>query len=499
MAFKSLDTSLQDVLVVVFRRKWLLTGVMLCTLVVAVGWVFLIRRDMYQVSAKVLVKIGYEQAASSNVSGAPLMITGERLQDVNSEAEILKSNDLLVLLVDRFGLDKPETPGSPPPGFLPRLRFQARRMVASLREWKDQLMIRAGLREAVPRRDMVIDELRKGLLVAAERNSNVISIALITPERTYAATLLNALLDAYQTFRLKLYQDRGAVAFFRNQAAASGAELQASEAGLRDFEKNWDISAIERQIEVLLTQISELEAQVREATIAFNETSDKSRRLEEQMQSADHNLGLLGVFPAASFPDILLQQLAALDREREALRMTELDNSLRVRNNRSQFKVVAATLAANLRSTAAERKSVLDARTAALARVRSELGALRDRRSEWTALKRKARILEENYYVYRKKLDEAVAMSAMEMNRMGNVMVVSQAADPVAPLGTRKLTLLGICLLVGLVVGLAWAAIAEFFDTRVYEVGTVEERLGTVLAVAPLAPRRRWLRRHEDE
>ncbi|MEK7750416.1 MAG: Wzz/FepE/Etk N-terminal domain-containing protein [Acidobacteriota bacterium] len=496
MEFNPLETSARDIAFIVFKRKWSLLIIVAVTMVSTAFWIWFIRRDVYQVAAKVLVKIGHEQAAASTVGGPPIMITGERLQDVNSEVEILKSADLLAQLVDHFGLDKPRPPDPPPAGFLPRLRYHIREAMRRVREWRDEQFIRLGLRERLSPRELAIYELQQGLVVAAERNSTVITAQLLSPWRRDAGAFLNTLLDFYQAFRLKVYHDRSAVVFFRGEVDRASESLRSAEDEMRRFEKAWDISAIERQREVLLSELSGWGRQLSEAEIALEEALAKTRRFDAEMKSSDPNLAAVGAFAPNSFPDTLLQQLAALEREREMLRMTELDAGPRIQNNRSQFKAVLGMLGANLRATLAEKQSVFQAHRQALAACQAKLRSLQEKETEWGAIKRRIRILEENYLLYRRKLEDTTAAAAMEQKRIGNVVVIAHAVDPVVPVGTRKMTLLGLALMAGVFTALAWAAVAEFFDNRVYSAEALEQRLGApVLGVVPAARPRRWSRK----
>lgn len=489
------ETSARDLVFILFKRKWSILAIVLVAMVSAVFWIWFIRGDVYVVSAKVLVRIGHEQASSPTVStglGGPIMITGERMQDVNSEVDILKSVDLLGRVVDQLGLDKAAPPEPLPAKFLPRLRHRIRVTSKAIRDWRDEQLIKLGLRERLSPREEVLDLIEKGFVVTAERNSNVITARLLLSRRQNAGAILNTLLDFYQTFRLQVYQDRTAGNFFRGEVDKASVSLREAEQELHAFEGTWDISTIEKQKEVLLSQAANLERDLMEAQIASEEASLKLRRLEAEVKSDEPNLASVGAFPPNSFSDKLLQQFAELQREREMLRMTELDTGLRIQHNRRQFKVLTGLLLANLRTALAEQRAVLETRKQALAACRANIQSLQARQMGWRTLNRKIKILEDNYLMYHKKLDETTAAAAMEQQRVGNVVVIAHAVDPLAPAGMRKTTLLGVALVVAILAALVWVAVAEFFDHRIYTVEALEERLGApVLGVVP-AVSSRW-------
>lgn len=488
-----LQTSARDLLYILFKRKWSLILITLATFLCGAFWIFIIRDEAYQVSAKVMVRIGHEQASTASVAGPPIMITGERMQDVNTEADILGSTDLIARVVDHFGLDKPRPKDPAPERLLPRIKYYAREWVADLRKWRDEQMIRLGLRERLSPREQTIHAFQEALVVKAERNSNVITATLFLPLRKDSGKLLNTLLEFYQAFRLELYRDDGTKEFFRSQTGSVAATLKTAEEELRTFEVTANISAIDKQKELLLSEIAALERAEKEAGLELREVLERVKRVQVEMRSDDPNFASLGAFLPNSFPDQLLQQLAALQKEREVLRMTELDSSARIRNNRNQFRVVLGLVATYLQSTAADRQSVYDARQRQLAARQAELRAIQDRQTTWSALRRKVKIFEDNYLINRKRLDETTASVAMEQRKIGNVVVIQHAVDAVAPLGMSKTRLLGLAFLLALIAALSWVAIAEFFDHGVYTADALERRLGIrVLAEVPAGAVSPW-------
>ncbi len=100
-----LTTSLRDLLAVLFKRKWSILTVLLVALTGSMTYLFLIRDDAYTAVAKILVRVGPEQAPSATVIGQPPNVVSYRETDVNSEIDILTSTDLVAQLVDELHLD----------------------------------------------------------------------------------------------------------------------------------------------------------------------------------------------------------------------------------------------------------------------------------------------------------------------------------------------------------------------------------------------------------
>lgn len=500
MDFTAWQTSLRDLLNVVFRRKWSVITIISAGMIGVLVWMLCIRTESYESRARILIRIGHEQSTASTIGTSAVMITGDRTQDVNSEVNILQSTDLLEALIDRLHLDKPGPPKPPPQQLLARIRYEVKNTIHAVRDWEENTAIKLGLRQALTPREKVLDNLRQGLTVEAERNSNIVTVLLAVPDREASAPILNNLVDLYQTFRLKLYRDPGAPEFFRQESDQTAEKLNEAQSSLQNFEQQGNISSIQKQKEILLDQIATATTAMNNAEIESREASTKSDRADLEALAQDPDFASLGGFPASTFPETLMQQLADLQKEREKLRMTELDSGMKIRNNRDQFKVAMLMVAAQLRSVAKEKKAVFDKRAKVVGDLESQLRSLQEKEGKWTSLTLKARILEDEYVTYRKRLEEARATSVMEQENLGNVAVVEHAAPPAAPSGLTKSRILGLAFLLSIFAALAWLGIAEFLDHRIYTPEALQSCLGApVIEVLPLLQERKWYRRKEVE
>ena len=483
------QVSARELVFVLMKRRWTVFLLLLASFIGAIIYLFLIREDLYVVTARVLVKLGREQAAPPTVIGSGPLVIGYRTTEVNSEIEILQAADLMIKVIDDLHLDQPSPPEPPPPGMMPKLKFYSRKAVRAVKDTWEEALIRIGLRERLTQREKVLDTLQKALTVKAAKDSNVFVVALGTPYRKGATLVLNHLLDEYLVYRQTIYQSQGA-GFFRNQMDDSFKQLRDAERALQDFENREDISSLTKREETLVEQITRERAQVRDARILRDDAAFKVRKLEQEVKSADPNFGSVGDFPRDSFQQNILNQLAELQRERERLRLTELDTGERVMNNRQQFRVLSSMLEANLRSTLGEREAALAAREQALTDVETDLKTRHSKVATWIELKRKVVDVEGSYSAYRKKMSESKVDQDMQTALLGNVAIIDRPVDPILPVGVRKTTLLGITMLAALLVALAWISIAEFLDQSVYTTAEANRALGApVLAEVP-----RWRR-----
>lgn len=467
--------------------------VFLVTIGAAGFYVVFMRDDVYEASAKLLVKIGHEQAMPSTVLGErPMMIIGQRYQDVNSEVEILMSTDLLGRVVDKLGLDKPGPPAPPPPGLFPRVRYEVKQIVRAVKDWKNEVLIRLGFRLRLSPREEAIAMLQKGLLVISVRDSNVIAVKLYLPAREFVSPILNELITMYRDFRLGMFLDKQAVTFFETEVQTAEETLAAAERELQEFETQGDIRSIPDQIKTLLEQAAQARAEREGARIALQVSEARLARFEADAESESRNFAGWGEFSADSFVGKLTLKLVELEQQRRMLNLTPVADSALIAANREQFQDMVGVVAAHLRVAAEEQRRIFEAKSLVFSELEGQLTALHDRDMHWRMLKRAAQVNETTYLSLQKRLEDARAAAAMEERKLGNVEVIEHSIAPFGSAGIRKLTLLGIALAAGLVAALAWASLAEFFDHRVYDAQTVEAHLkAPVVAVVPVTRGRR--------
>ena len=492
-----LQTTMRDLCWVVFKRKWSALTIVTVTVISTLVWVVLIRDNIYEVRGKVLVKIGQEHAVPPTVLGSrPMMIVGQRFQDVNTEVDVLTSTDLLGRLVDELGLDKPGPPEPVPPTLIGKARYYAKHIVKSVRTWKNEILIKLGFRVRLTPREEAIAMLQKGLLVTPQKDSNVLVVRLFIPTRQFASAILNSLLDLYCDFRLDLFYDNTALGFFEAEVATARAALGDAERLLGEFEQTHNFRSIEEQKTRLLAQIAEARSAYKGDEIAWKQAEWKVAQLgsDDSMERLD--FASLGSFERDSFIDRLMIKLSELRQQQEVLEMAPAANAERLDSNRRQSTLVLRMIRNNLVADAEAKRRVFDARQAEHAALTTELNDLHRDEQEWVDLRREANVRENTYLFYQTKLKESSATAAMEMQKIGNIKIIERGIDPLKPAGMRKLIIMLMAIGVALVSALAWISVLEFFDHRVYDTKTIEGRLGApVIATVPTlrgSPDRVW-------
>jgi uncharacterized protein involved in exopolysaccharide biosynthesis len=472
------EVSLRDVIAIFFRRLRGMTVIFSLSMIITIVWIFFIRTDIYEATAKVLVRIGYEQASSVTVMNRQTPVVGYRHQDVATEVHILSSSDVLERVVDRLNLEEMEKKPRPQ-GIFAGFVYDIKQWWFEVKQWFNELLIRIGLRERVNQRDAVIDTLSRALLVGSSQESNVIVAILRLPHREGTAAVLDAILDEYLDARMTYFQEDAAIDVFRNKMEMTLKELRTVEDEIRRLEAEQNIVNYSVQEKLLLERQKQLEAEIKSDRHELKALKDKLETLKAVHKSDNVSFASLGSFPERSFASNLMTELAAIENERISLEMAAGGRDLRsVKENRQRFVKTLNLLESNIVSTAADKSSELRGNEAAFRDVQMELEKLHEHKTAWNDLIRRSELLEANYKLYRQELEEASATSSMQNKRVSSVKIIQHPMDPIRPAGIRKMYLIVIAAVLSGFFAITWAALAEFFDRRVYRRDQVTRFLG---------------------
>jgi uncharacterized protein involved in exopolysaccharide biosynthesis len=481
----SLQTSLLDMLRILFGRKWSVVVIISAAVLSALVYRLLIRGESYELQGKVLVKIGREQAPPAMIFGDRPMVVGYREQDVNSEIGILGSREVLERVVDKLRLDLPSVE-EPPQGWIARLRFEAKGLVRRIKNAQKELMIWIGLAERLTPREEAVFLLSQSLKVEPMTESNILVVRQQTPVRKGSSTLLNTLLDCYVEFRVEAFRDPSAVDFLTEQCEQSRRQLEEQEKRLHDFEAENQIVAIDKQLEETMRQSEIAQSQLTEAGILLADASLKLEKFRSSAPLTQVPFASLGEFDERSYPETLQKQLTELELERIRLMLTESSDGRISQNNRQQFDTLTGLISSHLQAVLDERRAEAELRSETLREWKRKEKSLHEARATWHELDRDVRLKEESYALFAKKLEEAKATASLDKARVGNVAIVERAFDPIIPSGPRLSIFLGVALALGVLASLAWVSLLEFFDHRVHTEEVLHRNLSApVLAVVP--------------
>jgi uncharacterized protein involved in exopolysaccharide biosynthesis len=445
----------RDLAGIVFRQRWTILGAFITVILLVLlsgQWV-----RKYEAHMKILVLRQRMDAVVTPEANAPVQVSPDVTEeDLNSEVELLHSDDLLRRVVASTGLQDKARPLFGP---------------------SDQEALVAS----------AVNELGKDLDVEPIRKTNVIAVRYRSKDPQLAAKVLNAVASAYLEKHQEVHRPSGEFTFFDQQTNQFMRGLQQTQSQLAAFtEKNGVVSAsLERDL--TLQRLADFDANAHQAQASAAETAKRIQSLQAQL-AAMHPRITTAI--KSSENQYLMQQLKStlltLQLKRTEL-LTKFDPSYRlVQEVDKQIADTQAAIAAEenrptreettdqdptyamLRSELAKAQEDLsgfNARAAATAVVangyRNTAERLEEQGIHQEDLQRAAKTQEENYLLYQKKREEARISDALDQRGILNVALAEQPVVPALPAQSPVKTA-GLTLLLGFFVSMGSAFVADY-------------------------------------
>jgi uncharacterized protein involved in exopolysaccharide biosynthesis len=474
-------TQLRDLVSVGLRHRRLVSLTFIGLMAGVVLSLFLLP-PRYNASTKILVK--RERAdfvvtadSSDAQQQAPTAVSET---DLNSEIELMKSQDLLEKVVTACGLQN--TSGHS--GWFGWLHFR-----------KDpadtEKIVGAAARD-----------LEKSMDLRLLPKTSLIAITYEDSDPQRAAHVLDTFLNSYMEKHLAVHRPAGTLAFFKEQTKQYAEGLKEAEDRLSDFTKSMGTVSPGQQKSSTLAKLSEFQGNLKESQAAIAETEQRIRtlkhqastvpsRLTTQVRSADN--GQLMEQLKSTLLNLQLKRTELVQKFDPSYRLvqevdTEIKQTQSAIDAAGTSKLMDETTDSNptyqwVDSELTKAQSQLSseqARAAALSRgveaYEKQASDLDQQETTQEGLLRDKNAEEANYLLYTRKQEEARISDALDESRIINVAVVEPVTVPSVPSRSRPLVLL-FGLLAAIVVSLGIAVVAEYFDPSLRTSEDVKEFL----------------------
>jgi uncharacterized protein involved in exopolysaccharide biosynthesis len=473
--------TMRDFLAIGFRQRRLIINTFLGIFSVAVVIAFLLPKK-YEAQMKILVRHERAESVVSPEREAPVQWRTEvSEEELQSEAELIKSRDLLTKVVVACDLQNSGT-GS----------FWNKQGDSG-----DQKVSRAVL------------NLEKDLTVQPIKLTNLISVSYKARDPQLAAKVLNALAGLYLEKHLAMHRAPGQFEFFHQQADEYRKALANAEEKLTNFSRDQGVVNPALEKEMSVRKLTEFEAEAKGARATVAESRQRIATLEAQLATLPNRETTL---VRTSDNPLLMQNMKSRLLELELKRtelLTKFEPTYRpvqeVEEQIAQTKAaITAAEKAPLRDETTDRDPTYEALRSELAKAKTELAAtearaaatfslIRSYRSESEQLDRKellqqdmlraAKADEENYMLYLRKAEEARISDALDRQRFSNVVVAEPATVPFTAQG-RWLLVVVLGGFLASLVSVILAFIADRWDPSFRTPEEVESFLGSPVVAA---------------
>jgi uncharacterized protein involved in exopolysaccharide biosynthesis len=490
------QVSVRDIASVLFRHKLLLCVTFLAVAVGTAVFTFLMPNE-YESRMKILVK-----NTRSDVPITPERTTGATStyvendvseNQINSEIELLTSEDLLKQIVTECGL------------------YHGGASISA----------RLGLKEATRSTGAQVEEatrkLAKDLVITPVKKANLIEIKYTSGSAEQAATVLRKLQDLYLEKHLKLHRTPGTYEFFKGQAERHEGELQSAEKGLSGFQQSMNVVSLTQQKDQTVQKLTEAKSKLLETETFLREVNDRIAKGQQQLQTlAPRVVTQSRALPNQYSAERLNTLIVELQNRRTQLLTKFRPDDRLVREVEQQIKDTRIALEKASQETATEQSTgpnpLRQTLESELARGRvDQAGALGRREmlagqvqqyevqlsrlegitAQYEDLNRKVKQSEDNYQLYKKKEEEARITDELDQNKITNVSIAEAPSQPQLPVKPNRPLNLILGVFLGVLLSIGSVVVAEFMRDTVLTPRDLELLTGhRVLASLPKMGRR---------
>lgn len=433
----------------------------------------------YEANMQLIVLNAREDSMISPAAGEfaqpPPQIT---IDDLNSQAALLKSHDVLSDALDRLGM--PSTPTAA--------------------------------------RDEAVARLDKQLDVDPIRDSDLVDVSYVSSSPREAKQVLQAVASSYMDKQLALRRPVRSREVFQQLVNADRDQLTSAQAALANFKISTGIASLPEDEAILLRQLESASTQSAAASAELAEMRRRAARTQTEL--AEHPARVstqTRATPNQVAVEDLTVKLVSLENDRTALLERYQPTERNVVEVQKQIDTVKAEIARQqstnametttdinpvaqtLRSELAEAQitgAALSARQRALQREDStysqQLNTLEQRRAAYQALQSRVDEAQKNYDVAVQKRDQTGFEDALDRERIANV---AFAADPSAssiPVAPKPAIYLLVGLFTSLFLGIGSCILSDMTRSVVYSPAELDAITGVMtLGTVPLDPSRR--------
>jgi uncharacterized protein involved in exopolysaccharide biosynthesis len=426
-AATALSWTLRDVVAMGFRRRH---AAIVCFFGVLAGTIaYVLLTPEYRAETKILVRRQRVDGVVTADPNQPMAIqTSMAEEEMNSEVELIKSDDVLRKVVAQCGLAS-----SSGGGLLHRHRTP------------QELA------------DLALLSLRSHLMIEALPKTNVIRITYTAPEPARAAQVLESLNAVYLETNRDMHRSAGQLEFFDQQAKNASDQLQTAEQRLKEFPKQDGTANPALARDYTLQKLNEFNYNLGQTRQSIAEGQSRIASLEQLSKTTPPRL-TTQMRQADAGPALQLMKSTLL-----TLELKRSDMASKYRADYPPLKELEKEIESTQSAIGAE-KPLGDVTTdqnpayvwiqGELAKARSDLRGYQAKATETESiirqtmenarklntdsieqqdLTRAAKTAEDNYILYSHKREEARISDALDQNKIINLAVAEKPAVPSFP------------------------------------------------------------------
>ncbi len=481
---KAPDISLRDLAAPLFRRKRVLIATFLLGLT-AVMLAAILMPPEFTSRMSILVNRERLDPLVTTESTTQMITTSTPVseEEINSEAELLKSRDVLEQVVLANGLQKQH-------GFSFLDLFRPRQ-------------------DDADRVERAVRSLAKKINVSTGSKTNLIEVSYSSPHPQLSYGVLKTLGNLYMDKHVAVHRPPGSYRFFAQETQNYHQAMEDSEARLRSFQKQEGASAPDLERSSLALQVTNSVAQLHLAEQSIAADQQRIRSDREQMQAVPQRSATMqSSSPADKLLSNLEPALLAAETKRTQLALKydpqyplvleadqEVTTAKAAVDAAEKTRYVTQTTDRDptfelLREDRAKTEADLAAQRANLTAIKSSIQSLQTQMVDLDQkaltqqdLLRNVKANEENYLLYLSKREQERTSDALDKTRIANVAIAVPPDIPALPTHGFPIVVV-FALGFATLLAVAMAYLVEYFDSSFHTPTQVIDMLGIPIVVA---------------
>ncbi len=498
MAFfepKALDQdSIFEELKPALMRNWVLLVVLFFTIVISVYGVLLYKSNQYESSALLLVMLGRENSqAPITAENASIFTDGVRAEEINSTVRVLSSHSLIEDAIDSIGVERFYAEPDPPKGLVARAKYAIKKVAKFAKRQVNTTLIYVGLRADLSDREKVIKLMKRSLVVARERDSNVINVSLRMVDPTLARDFVGELVGLYSERHIAVRKNENIRIAFENQTDQYRSQLINLQDRMMEIRKEWNITSIDEQrarmvselifVERALAQDMSLLAQLesQEVELILQLTGLKTVRKQSELlernpiiQMLNDKIARLRVeriemanrYDAGS---IVLELMDTKIKEVESLIGTEDDQVLQTVIY--EPNPVYDNISLTIWNLSVEREGVaskIENGKTIIADLNNQIARLNEGANLLEIAELDYSVLKERFKSNAARIEQAKVKQELDEQRISNVTLIAGPTYSEEPVAPRRLLIMAVGTVAAVVLSIALALLKEWVGARIY-------------------------------
>ncbi len=359
--------------------------------------------------------------------------------------------------------------------------------------------------------DKLSKKIRDNLTIMNSRNTDVISISMISNNKNNSALILNTLVSVYQ--KLDLAWANGEMShlklFLIEQLEIKEQELLEIENDLKEFQEKEKIFGLDNNSEMLLENLTNIETKYYNTMTALDIANEREKYLMSQL-SEDEEIFIQEVSSTMNAKLFALRdELTTIEVDIVSTIAEYGENHIAVKANKEKLKRIKENINKETTNLVKQGISVSDPilfrqglmdsiisihaiKSNLNSRVKSykklvddyndQLINLPNKILDYTRLERARTIHSESFKFMSNKLEEA---RIGEASKLGKIRIIDEAIPKNDPVKPNKPLYCFVGLILSLIFSISIAFLIEFFDNTINSIEQLERRGLSILAIIP--------------